>query len=262
MDLLIIYAIGGLSILIFVTLIWLVSLIIKNAAVMDIFWGIGLILTSQVYSFLLPGSSLAQNLILSLVLLWGIRLSVYIAVRAWGKPEDPRYLAWRQENGKRWWWYSYIKVFLIQGLVMWVVSAVLLFAQIHSDATTISPFIYAGIALFIIGFIIESLADCQMLVFKRKAENNGKVLASGIWKWSRHPNYFGEAVVWWGFGLFAVAAGFWWTLLSPLIMNFFLVKVSGVVMLDRLMLDTKPQYRDYIKRTSGFIPMPPRKVNT
>lgn len=246
-----IFLYGGAAVLAFVTIIWILSLIIKRADIMDIFWGLGLLMTSQVYAHFLPERSLAASILLSLVILWGLRLSIYIAVRAMGKPEDARYLAWRQENGNRWWWFSYFKVFLLQGAFMWVVSYALLMAQLDTPLNFLT---YFGIGLFTIGFVFEAVADCQMWSFKRNPENKGRVLDTGFWKYTRHPNYFGETLLWWGFGAFALAGGHWYALISPLIMNWLLVKVSGVAMLDRLLKDTKPEYAEYIRTTSAFIP--------
>jgi steroid 5-alpha reductase family enzyme len=253
-----VFLFGGVVILIYVSLVWLLSLILKRADIMDIFWGLGFIITSQVYDYWLPKQSLAGNILLSLVILWGVRLSIYIGMRGWGKPEDARYFAWREENGTRWWWFSFFKVFLLQGVVMWVVSYVLLMGLVNP---VLGIFTYIGIALFTLGFTFEAVADCQMWRFKRNQENKGKVLNSGFWKYTRHPNYFGEAVLWWGYGMFALSGGHWIALISPLIMHFFLVKVSGVAMLDRLLSDTKPEYRSYIESTSAFIPWPKKAAN-
>lgn len=253
-----VFLFGGAAILVYVTMIWILSLLLKRADIMDIFWGLGFIVTSQVYAYLLPDRTLAGNILLSLVILWGARLSVYIAARGWGKPEDARYLNWRHENGSRWWWYSYIKVFLLQGMFMWIVSYALLMGLVETDLSLLTMI---GIGLFAIGFLFEAVADCQIWAFKAKAENKGKVLDTGFWKYTRHPNYFGETVLWWGFGFFALSGGHWLALISPVIMNWLLVKVSGVAMLDRLLADTKPQYRQYIETTPAFIPGP-RKDST
>jgi len=252
-----IFLYGGGAILVYVTLIWILSLIIKRADIMDIFWGLGLIVTSQVYAYFLPERSLAASILLSLVLLWGLRLSIYIGMRGWGKPEDARYLNWRNENGPRWWWFSFFKVFLLQGAFMWIVSYALLMALVGSSMNILS---YMGIAFFTIGFLFEAVADCQMWSFKRNPESKGKVLNTGFWKYTRHPNYFGETLLWWGFGFFALSGAHWYALISPLIMNWLLVKVSGVAMLDRLLKDTKPEYAEYIATTSAFIPRR-RKTN-
>ncbi|MFC1563630.1 DUF1295 domain-containing protein, partial [candidate division KSB1 bacterium] len=153
-----------------------------------------------------------------------------------------------------WWWRSYFKVFLLQGTILWIVSLPLLSAQ-YTDATEHFTFIdWVGICLWIIGFLFETIADFQLSMFKKRYENRGKVLSSGLWKYTRHPNYFGEAVLWWGFFMFAASVGHFYVVISPLLMTFLLMKVSGVAMLDRLLKDTKPEYSEYIKRTNAFFP--------
>ncbi len=246
---------AGLSILVYVTLVWLLSLRIKDAGIMDVFWGIGFIIVSTLYFFLGEGYDPRKLLMLSIVLLWGTRLALHIGIRNHGRPEDARYLAWREQNGKAWWWKSFFKVFLLQGVVMWVLT--LPFLAVHHSISPRSPqlFDWIGVGLFTFGFIYETVADWQLQQFKLRPENKGKLYTGGLWGLSRHPNYFGEAVLWWGFGFIAFSTGAWWVLLSPLLMTILLLRVSGVSMLDRLMKATKPGYEDYMRTTSAFIPL-------
>ncbi len=247
------YLNAGLAILGFVTGVWVLSLILKDSGIMDIFWGLGFILVTVVYYMYGSGNDDRMLLMLALVVLWGIRLAAHILVRNWGQDEDARYNNWRNEAGKAWWWKSYLKVFLLQGVVMWIVSLPLLAA--HSQGGPLGLLDWIGTGVFAFGFLFESIADMHLLLFKKNPANKGKVLDTGLWSLSRHPNYFGEATLWWGFGLIALSTGAWWTLVSPLLMTWLLLKVSGVKMLDDLLSNTKPQYRDYIKRTPAFLPL-------
>ena len=141
---------------------------------------------------------------------------------------------------------------------MWFVSLPL-FAGLHGQVSAGHPLIWFGVALFGVGFYFEAVGDWQLARFRANPANRGLVLGSGVWRYTRHPNYFGDACLWWGFYCFAAAAGGGWTILSPLLMTGLLVKVSGVALLERKLVETKPQYRDYVARTSSFLPMPPRR---
>lgn len=243
---------GGLVILIYVTLVWLKSLWQKDAGIMDIFWGLGFIVVAYFYLAADYSNALQPRLLYSLVFLWGVRLSLHIAVRNLGEAEDARYANWRRQNGDRWWWYSFFKVFLLQGAVMWIVSLPLLAGLQDRSPLTIVDGI--GILLFTVGFLVESIGDWQLRVFKKDPDNKGKVLNSGLWRFTRHPNYFGESVLWWGFTLIAVEVSTLWILISPAIMTWLLIKVSGVAMLDDLLRKTKPDYAAYIESTNAFFP--------
>ncbi|HAF61750.1 MAG TPA: hypothetical protein DCK95_05445 [Anaerolineaceae bacterium] len=249
---------GGLIILLYMVLLWLVSLLLKNSSIIDIFWGLGFVIVSWFYysqsGFPLRGRSFLINL---LVTIWGLRLSIYILWRNWGKPEDFRYQKWRNEAGKSWWWKSFFKVFLLQGLLMWFISMPLFAA--HLQNTTMNWLDMVGTLIWGIGFLFESVGDLQLARFKADPANRGKVLDYGVWKYTRHPNYFGDAAQWWGYFLIALAAGGWWTIFSPVIMTYLLLKISGVKLLEVTLQDTKPAYREYIKKTSAFFPLPPRR---
>ncbi len=259
MDFLNIYLTGLLAILIAVTLVWLLSLAIKDSSIVDIFWGTGFVIVALVYAALTPdGAAPRKLLLLALVALWGLRLSLHIGARNIGKPEDFRYAAWRTQYGSRWWWRSFFQVFLLQGLLLWIISAPLLAAQISPQPAALGLLDGLAVLVWIIGFAFEAGGDWQLRQFKRDPNNRGKVLDRGFWRYTRHPNYFGDAVQWWAFWLIAVAAGGWWTVFSPLLMTFLLVRVSGVAMLEKTLADSKPQYRDYIARTPAFFPWFPK----
>ena len=256
-----IYGIVALVILGYMAVIWIVSLILKNSSIVDVFWGAGFVLSNWVYFALTPDGFPARKwLVGTLVTIWGLRLSLYILWRNWGEPEDFRYRKWREEEGARWWWFSFFKVFLLQGFLMWIISAPLLAAQISATPTKLTFLDLAAVAVWFIGFFFEAVGDWQMARFKANPANKGKVLNTGVWRYTRHPNYFGDAAQWWGYYLVAAAAsGGFWTISSPILMTVLLLRVSGVALLERTLKETKPQYKDYIETTSAFVPWFPRK---
>lgn len=227
---------------------------------MDIFWGTGFVVTYWAVLFL--GSVVPTTRILllgAIVTIWGLRLSIHIFSRNHNQPEDFRYAAWRTENGSAWWWRSFFKVFLLQGLLMWIIAAPLIAVQVADPAQTSCSCEYAGLGLWLVGFMFEAGGDAQLKRFKKDPVNKGKLLTTGYWSVTRHPNYFGDAAQWWGFWLFAFSAGAWWTVFSPIIMTYLLMKVSGVAMLERTLATTKPGYEEYMARTSAFFPWFPKK---
>ena len=255
-----IYVIGALVILGFMTALWIISLILRNSSIVDIFWGTGFVIANWVYFALTPDGFPARKwLIVTLVTIWGLRLSLYILWRNWGKGEDFRYQKWREEAGGKWWWRSFFKVFLLQGFLMWIISAPLLAAQISATPARLTILDWVAIPAWAIGFFFEAVGDWQMARFKANPANKGQVLRSGVWRYTRHPNYFGEATMWWAYYLVAAAGGGFWTIFSPILMTTLLLRVSGVALLEKSLKETKPKYKDYIETTSAFIPWFPRK---
>lgn len=254
------YAIGALVILGLMAALWLISLALRNSSIVDIFWGAGFVLTNWVYFALTPEGFAGRKLLAAiLVTVWGLRLSLYILLRNWGRPEDFRYRRWREENGPRWWWKSFLQVFLLQGLLMWVISAPLLAAQAGVQPGRLTVFDLLAVALWAIGFFFEAVGDLQMARFRANPANKGQVLNRGVWRYTRHPNYFGDATQWWAFyALAAIASGFW-TIFSPILMTGLLLRVSGVALLERTLKETKPGYREYVESTSAFVPWFPRR---
>jgi steroid 5-alpha reductase family enzyme len=241
------------------TLLWAISLRLKNASIIDIAWGLSFVLMIWVAFALTPQGYLPRkDLVCALVTIWGLRLSLHIGVRNWGKPEDFRYAAWREEHGANWWWVSFFQVFLLQGCLIWILSAPLLAAQTSGFPAILTPLDWLGTWVWAMGFIFEAVSDFQLTVFKANPSNRGKLLTTGLWKFTRHPNYFGEAVLWWGYYLMALAAGAGWTIFAPILMTFLLTKVSGVAMLERTM-KLKPGYQEYMRNTSAFLPWFPKK---
>jgi steroid 5-alpha reductase family enzyme len=194
-----------------------------------------------------------------LVSAWGIRLSAYILWRNWRRGEDYRYRAWREQAGAAWWWRSYVKVFLLQGAVMWVVAAPVVAALSRPAQAPLGWIDLLAVAVWAVGFGFESLGDVQLARFKASPANKGRLMTGGVWRYTRHPNYFGDSTVWWGHYLLAVASGAWWSVFSPALMTYLLLRVSGVSMLERALRDSKPGYRAYIESTSAFFPWPPRR---
>ncbi|HUV91862.1 MAG TPA: DUF1295 domain-containing protein, partial [Anaerolineales bacterium] len=227
-----IYANAALVILGLMIALWLISLLLKDSSIVDIFWGTGFVITAWFYFFLTPDGFVARKwLIVILTTIWGLRLSIHILLRNWGHGEDYRYQQWRQEAGSNWWWRSFFKVFLLQGALMWIISAPLLAAQSNPNPARLIWLDYLGAILWGIGFFFEAVGDWQLARFRANPDNKGKLLNSGLWYYTRHPNYFGDAAQWWGFYLIAAAAGGYWTIFSPIIMTLLLRRVSGVTML-------------------------------
>jgi steroid 5-alpha reductase family enzyme len=238
--------------------LWLFSLARRDASIVDRFWGLGFVMIAAWYLSRGSGWPGRSYLLLGLTAAWGIRLSAYIHLRNRGKPEDPRYARWRAAGGESYWWTSLFRVFLLQALILWIVSAPLLAGQTSPTPPRWTVLDFAGTMLWLIGFIFEVVGDAQLAAFRRDPANAGHVLSTGLWRYTRHPNYFGECCVWWGFYLFAVAAGGWWSIISPLLMTFLLLRVSGVALLEKDIRERRPDYASYIKRTNAFIPGFPR----
>jgi len=254
------YLILSVVILSLMLLLWLVSLWLKNSSLVDIFWGTGFVIFTWLAFTLTPGGFIVRKLLLcTLVTLWGLRLSLHILKRNWGKGEDFRYQTWRNEAGSSWWWKSFFKVFILQAILLLIVAVPLLAAQIKPLPAHLTWLDLLAIPVWLVGFTFETLGDWQLMRFKANPANIGKLLTTGAWRFSRHPNYFGDATQWWAYYLVAVAAGGWWTIFSPIIMTVLLLRVSGVRLLEKTLKQTKPGYQEYVDTTSEFIPWFPRR---
>jgi steroid 5-alpha reductase family enzyme len=250
------FAHGLLVVVVAFSLMWLISVVIANASIVDVFWGIGFIIIGWYYLATVPDSPTARGwLACVLVTIWGLRLALHIGARNLGADEDFRYRRWRQRAGSRFWWISFFKVFLLQAIVLWIVSSPLLLAQLDAGAAPPGVLDIFGAGLWIVGFLFEAIADWQLTRFKREPTNRGLVLRSGLWSLSRHPNYFGEALLWWGFGLLALSTGGPLALIGPATITFLLVKISGVAMLDAALEERHPEYQDYMRSTPAFLPV-------
>ncbi len=241
--------------------LWVVSVVRRDVSLIDIFWGPGFVAGLLLIHFREGLRTPWHLLHLGLVAVWGVRLALHIAVRGRGKGEDRRYAAMREKNGPRFTWLSLVTVFGLQATLVALLSAPLVAVQ----RGAIEHPVVAGIgaALWLIGFFFEAVADAQLLAFQRNPASRGKVLDSGLWRLSRHPNYFGEACLWWGYGVFALAvAGGAWTLYAPLVVTLLLLRVSGVPMLEAGIESRRPGYREYVERTSSFFPWFPRPARS
>ena len=243
------------------TTLWIISVMIKNVSIVDIFWGFGFVITSGFYFFDTEGFETRKIVLMVLVSLWGLRLSGYIAWRNRGKGEDFRYREFRKKYGEnRYWWISYFQTFLLQGLLMWLISAPLLGAQYYTREQC--PGHISILQAFFSGLWVSVLR--QEEIFSLPGLNpirqtRVRFLTQGFWKYTRHPNYFGDSAVWWGYGIICLSAGSYLPVLGSVLMTAMIIKVSGVALLEKSLVDQKPQYSDYIEKTSSFFPWFPKK---
>jgi len=243
-----------------VTALWGVSVALRDSSIVDVFWGSGFVVIAWVAFALGDGSSDRQLLLVALVTAWGLRLTVYLARRNLGKGEDSRYAEMRRRHGKRWPLRSLVVVFWLQGALMWVVSLPVQVGMSDATPAGLGALDWTGTALWGIGFAFESVGDLQLARFKADPTNRGRVMDRGLWRYTRHPNYFGDFCVWWGIWLVALATGSaWWTVAGPALMSVLLIRVSGAALLERSLVRRREGYADYVARTSAFFPWPPRR---
>jgi steroid 5-alpha reductase family enzyme len=243
----------------FMAVLWLVSLALRNSSIVDVAWGPSFLLQAAVYLNLTPhGWEPRKLLLLALVAIWSGRLALHVATRNAGRGEDYRYAAWRAEAGAAWWWRSFFKVFLLQGLLSWFIGMPLLAAQ-AGGAASWTPLDALGVTVWGIGFVFEAGGDWQLRAFLGDPANKGRSMTRGLWRYTRHPNYFGDATQWWGFFAIAAAAGGWWSVASPVAMTFLIWRVSGVGMLEQTIAQRRPDYAQYMRTTSAFIPWFPKE---
>ena len=254
-------ALAGLApIAVLALLTWVASLVRHDVSLVDRMWSLMIAAPMAVYAFQAPGSASRAIAVVALVGAWGARLAAYITWRNWGHGEDRRYQEIRKRNEPNFAFKSLYLVFAVQMVLAWIVSAPTLAALVGDHP--IGAFDALGIAVALVGFLFEAVGDAQMATFKGDPANKGQVMDRGLWRFTRHPNYFGEALFWWGIWGLALGAGGLaaaWTVLSPLLMTLLLLKVSGVALLEKDIGERRPAYRDYIARTNAFIPGPPRR---
>lgn len=236
--------------------IWIASLRYRDASLVDRFWGAGFVLLAWVY-WLLAGAPMIGLVMVAAVSVWGLRLSVFLTWRNWGHGEDARYAAMREQHGARFGLISLFTVFLLQGVLLFII-AMPVFAGVRVAGDVVIPALLLGLAVWLVGLVWESVADAQLAAFKRDPANRGEVFDRGLWRYSRHPNYFGECLVWIGYFIMAAAVGGWWSGFSTALMIVLLIHVSGVSLLERGLRERKPAYQAYIKRTNALIPGRPR----
>lgn len=250
----------GLAALVAMTLlVWVSSLVRKDAGIIDLFWSLTFIVTTIVFALTTDAEpGLRTSLTLILVSVWGLRLSGYLTLRNWGEPEDYRYQRMRERGGPNWPYKSLITVFWGQAVLAWIVSAPLLAAV--DGSRDLGVLAYLGIGVWAVGLFFEAVGDWQLSYFKRDAANKGKVLDSGLWRYTRHPNYFGDFMVWWGLFLVAADAGGWWSVYGPIVMSVLLMRVSGVTLLERKLVRSRSGYAEYVSSTNAFFPGPKRST--
>lgn len=239
--------------------LWLASVRLRDASIVDAFWGAGFALAAWSAALAGEGGGARRWLALALVTLWGARLSVHLLHRNLGHGEDRRYAAMRAAHGERFWLVSLGTVFLLQGALLLAISLPVL-AAVAAPPSPLGALDAAGLLVFAAGFAFEAVGDRQLARFKADPANRGRVMDRGLWRLTRHPNYFGDATLWWGLGLLGAAAGAPWTLVSPALMTFLLVRVSGVALLEKDIAERRPEYRAYVARTSAFVPWFPKEA--
>ena len=258
-------AFSGLAlIVVLAVLTWLASLVRRDVSLVDRTWSVFIASAAVVYALLLPAPGNRGLWMLGLAVAWAVRLAVFITRRNWGHGEDRRYQDIRARNQPNFGFKSLYLVFALQAVLAWIVSAPF-FAAMSANSTSARPVGWldgVGIAVVAFGIVFEAVGDAQMSLFKKDAKNKGQVMDRGVWRFTRHPNYFGETCVWWGFWLMALAGAGWggaWSVVSPLLMTVLLLKVSGVSLLEKDIVERRPAYRDYITRTNAFVPGWPRR---
>ena len=240
---------------------FVVAQLVKNNSIVDIGWGLGFILVTVVTFFVYGDDRFHQKLVSYLVVVWGLRLAIYLGIRNIGQPEDFRYANWRKQWGNNFLLRSFLQVFMLQGLIMFIITLPVI--VVNNDLSVFKSYkvLYpVGVVVWVVGFFFEAMSDYQMFIFKDNPHpHKNKVLNTGLWKFSRHPNYFGEVVMWWGIFLLAIPSGNWYvSVWSPVIITFLLLKVSGVTMLEKK-YEGNDEHSEYKRNTSTFIPWFPKK---
>lgn len=249
----------ALTVAIYMTLWFFFGLIRRDNSFVDIAWGLGFILIAWLSFASGSGGEARSRVVDVLVTIWGLRLAGHILVRKRGRGEDFRYAAWRRQWGR---WFvprSYLQIYMLQGFLMLLVAWPIFLIN-HAPRPGFTWLDGIGVSLWMLGFLFETVGDYQLMVFKREPDNRGRIMTRGLWSWTRHPNYFGEAALWWGIGVIALGSRPGWTaLLGPLVITFLLLGVSGVPMLEKKYRG-RPDFEAYAARTPAFFPRPPRKT--
>jgi len=235
---------------------WAASVPMRNVTIVDTLWPLLFVIAAIAYAIAAPIAGARATLLLVLVGIWGSRLAAHLAWRNLGHAEDRRYQAIRRRNEPNFALKSLYLIFGFQALLAWVISL-----PLAGGAAGDAPLGWLdalGVALWAVGMVFEAGGDWQLARFKRDPDNAGKVMDRGLWRYTRHPNYFGDFCVWWGFFLIALSAGAWWSIVGPLLMSFLLLRFSGVTLLERDIGQRRPAYAGYVRRTNAFFPGPPR----
>ena len=247
------------AVVVLMALTFAVALRAGKHAVIDVTWGLGFVVVTLTAYLLHTGDDTRAAVMLGIVALWGLRLAIHIGNRSRGHGEDPRYEALMKRAPGNPHLYAVQRVYLPQAVIMWFVSLPAQVAMFSDEGP--GPLLWIGVVVWAVGLTFETVGDWQLHRFRGDPDNKGQVLDTGLWRYTRHPNYFGDATAWWGIFLVAADAGLpgWLTLLSPLLMTWFLAKGTGKPLLEKDMAERRPGYVDYVERTSGFVPLPPKK---
>ncbi len=249
---------SGIAVFIYMSGVFVIATLRKDNSVVDIAWGIGFILVALLTFFLEAGFSSKQILLTGLVCVWGIRLGAHIYLRNRGKGEDFRYARWRRDWGKMFVLRSYFQIFLLQGALLLIISYPVILVN-KTGKEGMGSRDVAGIAVWLLGFFFEAVGDYQLSRFKKDPSNRGKIMTAGLWSLTRHPNYFGEATLWWGIFLIALSSRNGWTaVISPALITFLLLRVSGVTMLEKKYAGNQA-FLEYARKTRPFFPWIPKK---
>lgn len=250
------YFILAVTLLCYMTLWFIVSVIKKRNDIADIAWGMGFVLMAWL-SFIISGFSLKALIVNALVTVWGVRLAIHIYIRNKDKPEDSRYLEWRK-TWKNFFLRSYLQVFLLQGIFLFLISLPIIYIN-HSVSDSFGILEVAGLIIWGTGFYFETTGDKQLKDFMANPVNKGKLMDRGLWQYSRHPNYFGEVILWWGIFIIAISApDSWFTIIGPMTITILILFVSGIPLLEKKYAG-RPDFEKYKKQTSVFFPLPPKR---
>ncbi|MEM7104092.1 MAG: DUF1295 domain-containing protein [Bacteroidota bacterium] len=259
-----IFTYSALLIFIYMVSWFVIALLKKDNGIVDVAWGLGFTLVAWMGYLNFSGTDNATLILVLMVSLWGVRLATHIFIRGLGKPEDFRYKAWREAWGNTFFVRTFLQVFMLQGFFMFIISLPILKVLSSSNSVVfpwegtsgINWLLIIGFLIWLVGFLWESIGDYQLFVFKKDPANKGKIMTTGLWSLSRHPNYFGEAVLWWGIFIFSIPFGEWWiSIIGPITLSWLLLRVSGVPMLERK-YKKNPEYQAYIDATPAFFPIP------
>jgi steroid 5-alpha reductase family enzyme len=249
---------AGVAVVTLMVLTWLLSLAKRNASIVDIAWGLGFVIVAWSIRMRLPHPDVRSAVLVGMTTIWGLRLAGYLYLRNHGKGEDFRYRAMRKKYGSRFAFVSLGTVFAVQGLLMWIVSLPIQLGQTRH--TSLGPLTWIGLVVWLVGLGFEGVGDYQLARFKRDPTNQGSVMDIGLWRYTRHPNYFGDACVWWGIALVAAESGIGAVgIIGATVMTVLLRRVSGVTLLEKSLVKRRPGYTEYVQRTSPFVPRPPRR---
>ena len=254
------FLLAAFLLLCFMTLVFLLALKLQDNSIVDVAYGLGFVLIGWSVWIAYGSGEARQWLLLTMVSLWGLRLAGHIALRKQNEEgEDPRYRQWRERWGKTFVWRSFLQIYLLQGTVIYLVALPLLLV-IHDAGAPLGWLDMLGVLIWLFGFAFEAIGDWQLLQFKRDPVNRDRIMRYGLWQFTRHPNYFGEAILWWGVFLVALGAPLGWlAFISPLLINFLLLKVSGIPMLEER-YDGNDEFAAYKQRTNAFFPWLPKDL--